>query len=162
MLSLDFSYSGAINGAISIRAFGIQNWIAASTRTKVDKVSSPSSLRSFFALPEFLSSYATLYDFFSLQWSRTTLSFWDLLRWVNVSIDTLSNLFCASLAGYLLYSSQGKDAGRVGFLLNISVAFSSHILASVLVNPRSISPQVLTRRPFLSSPDWFVSATCSQ
>ncbi|KAL7412630.1 hypothetical protein BDY24DRAFT_442169 [Mrakia frigida] len=90
--------NGAINGVVSIRAFGIQEWIGANTRTKVDK------------------------------WSRTAISFYDLDRWITVSIDFLAGAFTAALAGHLLYSSRGNDAGNVGFLLNISVAFSSHIL----------------------------------
>ncbi|KAL7411452.1 hypothetical protein BDY24DRAFT_353656 [Mrakia frigida] len=90
--------NGAINGVVSIRAYGIQNWIGVTTRTKVDK------------------------------WTRTAVSFYDLNRWITIAIDTLANLFCSGLAAYLVYVPRGTDAGTTGWLLNISVAFSSHIL----------------------------------
>ncbi|KAF9075994.1 hypothetical protein BDP27DRAFT_1380610 [Rhodocollybia butyracea] len=57
-------------------------------------------------------------------YSRSAIVFYGLQRWMAMRTETLAGLFCAGLAGYLVYCTD-SSASDIGFLLNLAVDFSS-------------------------------------
>lgn len=66
-------FSAAINGIVSIRAYGAQEKLRAQARVKADK------------------------------YTRTATAFYSLNRWVTVRVDMLGSLFATLLAAFLVY-----------------------------------------------------------
>jgi uncharacterized integral membrane protein len=52
-------------------------------------------------------------------YTRAARTFYNLNRWICVRIDTISGMFAASLAAYLVYF-QGHSAASIGFSLNMA------------------------------------------
>ncbi|KAJ3564415.1 hypothetical protein NP233_g8309 [Leucocoprinus birnbaumii] len=61
------------------------------------------------------------------RYTRAARVFYNLNRWVCVRIDTISGLFAAGLAAYLVYFKSNSPS-NVGFSLNMATWFSSMIL----------------------------------
>ncbi|KAH9945600.1 hypothetical protein B0H21DRAFT_822934 [Amylocystis lapponica] len=61
------------------------------------------------------------------RYTRVSRSMYNLNRWVSIRIETLSALYTAALAAYLVYGNTVK-ASNVGFSLNMAVNFSTMIL----------------------------------
>ncbi|KAI0085657.1 multidrug resistance-associated ABC transporter [Irpex rosettiformis] len=87
----------AIAGLVSIRAYGAQEAFILECHKRIDR------------------------------YTLTARTFWNLTRWLAVRTETLSGLFAAGLAVYLVYSDK-KDAASTGFSLTMAVGFSSMIL----------------------------------
>ena len=86
------------------------------------------SIRAYGAQETFiLESYKRI-DSYTLA-ART---FWNLARWVAIRTETLSGLFAAGLAVYLVYFDK-EDAASTGFSLTMAVGFSSMILHLVRI-----------------------------
>jgi ABC-type transport system involved in cytochrome bd biosynthesis fused ATPase/permease subunit len=66
-------FTAAVNGIVSIRAFGAQEKLRAEARKRADK------------------------------YTRAATAFYNLNRWVTVRIDMLGGLFAALLAAFLIY-----------------------------------------------------------
>ncbi|KAJ7132157.1 multidrug resistance-associated ABC transporter [Mycena epipterygia] len=94
----------AIAGLVSIRAFGAESKFSSELSSRIDR------------------------------YSKTSVNFWNLNRWVAVRINILGSLFSAALATYLVYVKQ-TSASETGFLINMAVTFTSALLTTVrLVN----------------------------
>lgn len=91
---------------------------------QVDK--SPVSIRAFGAQSKFSSELSSRID----RYSKTSVNFWNLNRWVAVRIDILGSLFSAALATYLVYVKK-TSASETGFLINMAVTFTSALLVTV-------------------------------
>ncbi|KAF5356102.1 hypothetical protein D9756_004037 [Leucocoprinus leucothites] len=61
------------------------------------------------------------------RYTRAARVFYNLNRWVCVRIDTISGMFAAGLAAYLVYFKSNSPS-NVGFSLNMATWFSSMIL----------------------------------
>lgn len=88
-----------------------------------DALLSSASIRAYGAHAMFRAGLRKRQD----HYARAALTFYDINRWVAVRMDTLGGLFSASIAAYLVYSSD-VGAGGVGFTLNLVIAFASNIL----------------------------------
>lgn len=89
--------AAAVAGIVSIRAYGSQTRFLHDARTRIDK------------------------------YTRCSVTFYNLNRWVTVRIDTLGGIFAAGLAAVVTY---GKflDASAAGFSLTLAVSVSQYIL----------------------------------
>ncbi|KIK69543.1 hypothetical protein GYMLUDRAFT_236056 [Collybiopsis luxurians FD-317 M1] len=81
------------------------------------------SLRAYSAQAQFAETLMTRID----HYSRSARIFYNLQRWMAMRTETLAGLFCASLAGYLVYFTN-SSASDIGFLLNLAVAFSGSLV----------------------------------
>ncbi|KAH7340935.1 hypothetical protein B0J17DRAFT_612426 [Rhizoctonia solani] len=94
-----FSHFGAaLQGIISIRAYGAEGQFKNEALTRIDK------------------------------YSRAARTFYNLNRWICIRMDALGGLFAAGLATYLVYYQTSVDASDTGFSLNMAVAFSGSII----------------------------------
>ncbi|KAI0803030.1 hypothetical protein BC629DRAFT_1591129 [Irpex lacteus] len=87
----------AITGLVSIRAYGAQDAFIRESYTRIDR------------------------------FSRTARTYYILARWLSVRTETLSGLFAAGLAVYLVYFDQ-KDVASTGFSLTMAIGFSTMII----------------------------------
>ncbi|CCM06697.1 uncharacterized protein FIBRA_08984 [Fibroporia radiculosa] len=94
-------FGAAFTGLISIRAYGAQDFFRRESFKRIDK------------------------------YTRTSMTFFNLSRWIAVRIDLLGAMFSSSLAAYLVYG--GASASDTGFTLNMAVGFSSYILYVVKI-----------------------------
>jgi len=90
-------FGAAFAGLVSIRAYGAQNAFRRESYRRINR------------------------------YSRVSVIFWGLNRWVCIRIDTLGAAFTAALAGYLVYA-KSATASNTGFSLNMAVGFSGMIL----------------------------------
>ncbi|KAK0480781.1 hypothetical protein IW261DRAFT_1685339 [Armillaria novae-zelandiae] len=81
------------------------------------------SIRAYGAESAFIQESLNRID----RYTRTTRSYYNLNRWVDVRADAIGALFSASLAVYLVYI-QNARAFNVGFSLNMAVGFTNKIL----------------------------------
>ncbi|KAG8684445.1 hypothetical protein FRC11_012098, partial [Ceratobasidium sp. 423] len=94
-----FSHFGAaLQGIISIRAYGAEDQLKNEALKRIDK------------------------------YTRAARTFYNLNRWICIRMDALGGLFAAGLAAYLVYYHTSVDASDTGFSLNMAVAFSGGIL----------------------------------
>nr|XP_019050369.1 ATP-binding cassette transporter [Kwoniella bestiolae CBS 10118]OCF29299.1 ATP-binding cassette transporter [Kwoniella bestiolae CBS 10118] len=115
-------FSAAVNGIVSIRAYGAQQKLRAEAQRKADKYT-----RAATAL-------------------ALTFSFsYNLNRWVTIRIDMLGGLFSALLAAFLVYGVR-LDASTTGFALSQAISFSAMILWWVrLVNEMEVQGNSVER-----------------
>ncbi|WVO13290.1 hypothetical protein L204_100903 [Cryptococcus depauperatus] len=92
-------FSAAVNGIVSIRAYGAQQKLRAEAQRRADKYTR----------------------------AATTRYSYNLNRWINIRLDMLGGLFAASLAAFLVYGPR-MDASTSGFALSQAISFSSMIL----------------------------------
>ncbi len=85
------SFAAAINGIVSIRAYGAEKQFQEELQGRADK------------------------------YTRCATTFYNLSRWITIRIDVLGALFSASLGALLFYGgSKIVNAALVGFMLNQS------------------------------------------
>jgi ABC-type multidrug transport system fused ATPase/permease subunit len=94
-------FAAAVNGIVSIRAYGAQEKLRIEARRKADK------------------------------YTRTATAFYNLNRWVTVRIDMLGGLFAALLAAFIVYGPKrdSSSAGfalsqAIVFSSNILASFN--------------------------------------
>lgn len=63
-------------------------------------------------------------------YTRVSRTFWCLNQWIAVRLDSLSALFAAGVAWYLVYASSISASG-VGFVLAMAVSFTDLVLGLV-------------------------------
>ncbi|TFY56647.1 hypothetical protein EVJ58_g7510 [Rhodofomes roseus] len=90
-------FGAAFAGLVSIRAYGAQDAFRKESYKRINR------------------------------YSRVSVIFWGLNRWVCIRIDALGAIFTAALAGYLVYAKP-TTASNTGFSLNMAVGFSGMIL----------------------------------
>ncbi|OCF31712.1 ATP-binding cassette transporter [Kwoniella heveanensis BCC8398] len=109
-------FSAAVNGIVSIRAYGAQQKLRAEAQRKADKYTRAATARLY-----------------------------NLNRWVTVRIDMLGGVFAASLAAFLVYGPR-LDASTSGFALSQAISFSTMILWWVrLVNEMEVQGNSVER-----------------
>ncbi|GJE99692.1 multidrug resistance-associated ABC transporter [Phanerochaete sordida] len=91
---------GAVHGLVSIRAYSAQGLFRRMLLQRVD------------------------------EYTRVSRTFWSLNQWIAVRLDTLSALFAATVAWYLVYVSSIGPSG-VGFVLAMAVSFTDLVLRLV-------------------------------
>ena len=64
------------------------------------------------------------------KYTRTSLTFYNINRWISIRIDGLGAIFAGVVATYITYGGQ-LDAGSAGFTLNLVLTFTGYILAWV-------------------------------
>ncbi|KZT67112.1 P-loop containing nucleoside triphosphate hydrolase protein [Daedalea quercina L-15889] len=108
-------FGAAFAGLVSIRAYGAQDVFRRESYKRINR------------------------------YSRISVIFWGLSRWVSIRIDALGAAFTAALAGYLVYSG-AITASTTGFSLNMAVGFSGMILMWVsMLNELEINGNSLER-----------------
>ncbi|OCH90238.1 hypothetical protein OBBRIDRAFT_812797 [Obba rivulosa] len=90
-------FGAAIDGLTSIRAYGAQDAFRQEIFRRINR------------------------------YTRVSVSYYDLERWVSLRLDALGGLFAASLAAYLVYG-RNMRASNTGFSLAMAVDFSGMIL----------------------------------
>ncbi|KAF9024857.1 P-loop containing nucleoside triphosphate hydrolase protein [Hymenopellis radicata] len=80
------------------------------------------SIRAYGAEQAFIGEAIVRQD----KYTRTSRSFWNLNRWVDIRINTIGSMFAAGLAIYLVYFHE-LSASNVGFSLNMAVGFTKLI-----------------------------------
>ncbi|KAL0959258.1 hypothetical protein HGRIS_014529 [Hohenbuehelia grisea] len=90
-------FGAAIAGIVSIRAYGAEADFVQESMARIDK------------------------------YTRTSRTFQNLSRWLNIRIEALGGLFTSSLAAHLFYFS-GHNASDTGFSLDVAVAFNGMLL----------------------------------
>jgi hypothetical protein len=100
-------FSAAVNGIVSIRAFGAQEKLRREARKRADK------------------------------YTRAATAFYNLNRWVTVRIDMLGGLFAALLAAFLVYGPRmdASTAGfalnqAIAFSYTILVSSAGRVLCT--------------------------------
>lgn len=83
---------------------------------------SSASIRAYGAQQAFMDEAMKRQD----KYTRSSRSFFNLNRWVDVRINTIGALFAAALAVYLVYF-RNMSASNVGFSLNMAVGFTKYI-----------------------------------
>ncbi|CCL98867.1 uncharacterized protein FIBRA_00874 [Fibroporia radiculosa] len=89
-------FGAAFAGLVSIRAYGAQDHFRKGSRTRIDK------------------------------YTRASITFYNLNRWIAIRIDMLAAVFTSTLAAYLVYG--GSTASKTGFALNMAASFGGMIL----------------------------------
>ncbi|WWC68639.1 uncharacterized protein I206_102570 [Kwoniella pini CBS 10737] len=113
-------FSAAVNGIVSIRAYGAQQKLRAEAQRKADKYTRAATAPLF-------------------------LQFYNLNRWVTIRIDMLGGLFASLLAAFLVYGPR-LDASTTGFALSQAISFSAMILWWVrLVNEMEVQGNSVER-----------------
>ncbi|EMD41587.1 hypothetical protein CERSUDRAFT_79219 [Gelatoporia subvermispora B] len=108
-------FGAAIGGLTSIRAYGAQEVFRKESMKRIDR------------------------------FTRATVPFWNLNRWVCIRLDALGGLFASSLAVYLVYFTNIR-ASNVGFSLNMAVSFAQMILWWIhIMNELELSGNSLER-----------------
>ena len=98
------AFAAAINGIVSVRAYGAEEYFHQQLREKTDK------------------------------YVRCATTFYNLNRWMTVRIDALGGIFSAGLAALLFYSGQRiLPTAVIGFALNQAVSFSNILLYFVRI-----------------------------
>lgn len=110
-------FAAAVNGVVSIRAYGAEKTFVSSLRASTDK------------------------------YTRCATTFYNLTRWVTIRIDLLGAVFSATLASVLFYAGHNfLDAALVGFLLNQATSFADILLwAARMTNELSVQAQSIER-----------------
>ncbi|CAE6444373.1 unnamed protein product, partial [Rhizoctonia solani] len=94
-----FSHFGAaLQGIISIRAYGAEDLFKNEALKRIDK------------------------------YTRSGRTFYNLNRWISVRMEALGGLFASGLAAYMVYYRTSVDASDTGFSLSMAVAFSGGII----------------------------------
>ncbi|EMD41585.1 hypothetical protein CERSUDRAFT_110141 [Gelatoporia subvermispora B] len=108
-------FGAAIGGLTSIRAYGAQELFRKESMKRIDR------------------------------FTRATVPFWNLNRWVCIRLDALGGLFASSLAVYLVYFTNIR-ASNIGFSLNMAVSFAQMILWWIrIMNELELSGNSLER-----------------
>ncbi|KAJ7198849.1 P-loop containing nucleoside triphosphate hydrolase protein, partial [Mycena pura] len=108
-------FGATMAGLVSVRAYGAQETLARISLERIDRL------------------------------TRAARTFANLNRWVIIRVDTLSAIFAASLAYYLVYF-QSYRPSNVGFSLNMALGFSQGILNWVrLLNQFEVQSNSLER-----------------
>ncbi|KAJ3004747.1 hypothetical protein NUW54_g4666 [Trametes sanguinea] len=108
-------FGAAVSGITSVRAYGAQEEFKAEAYRRIDN------------------------------YTRVSVTYWNLSRWLAMRIDLIALLFSTSLAAYLTYASD-LSASNTGFSLTMAMAFSEVIIHMVRVfNGLQISCNSLER-----------------
>ncbi|KIY72764.1 P-loop containing nucleoside triphosphate hydrolase protein [Cylindrobasidium torrendii FP15055 ss-10] len=92
-------FGAAVSGAVSIRAYGAQGFFADELMSRLDR------------------------------WTRPSLTFFILNRWICIRTEFVSGVFTASLALYLVYGhGHSASASDAGFSIMTGMMFTNSIL----------------------------------
>ncbi|ORY35072.1 hypothetical protein BCR39DRAFT_573867 [Naematelia encephala] len=99
------AFAAAINGIVSIRAYGAQEYFHSQLQEKTNR------------------------------YVRCATAFYNLNRWMTVRIDALGGIFSAGLAALLFYGGQRiLPTAVIGFALNQAVSFSDILLYFIRIS----------------------------
>ncbi|KAF9462732.1 P-loop containing nucleoside triphosphate hydrolase protein [Collybia nuda] len=110
-------FGASIEGLISIRAYGAQATVLEKSLSKIDN------------------------------YSRASITFNDLARWIGIRVDALGGWFAASLGWYYVYGpSTGISTSNSAFTLTMAVSFGRSVLGFVqMLNMFEINGNSLER-----------------
>ncbi|KAF9077569.1 P-loop containing nucleoside triphosphate hydrolase protein, partial [Rhodocollybia butyracea] len=95
------TFTTAVSGLVSIRAYGVEEMFLRQSRAQIDT------------------------------WLTPAIPSYNVNRWIAIRTNALAGLFTAGLGGYLVYGNGSVSAANTGFSVTMAVTFTSLILTWV-------------------------------